>query len=265
MNRFSVGLAWLGLACLAVVGCSPEEGSSSIGTWELNVPLKTPSFEISDENGSGIAQAGLDSVGLAEVDLVDRALSLKAPVLRATETTALPCTSGSGSASVASNDLNASAPEFNVSGSIKTVLSYSNCSISGLLEINGQMTVDQSWTGYSAATALFDTTDYRITFTNYSQSTDLSGTLSVEGAIDGSVNGSTTILDWALSLSSPATNGLIVTSATTNSVVKNDADSYPSTGAWIIKGANDTSVVTTIVANGLEISINGAQLTIIDW
>jgi len=259
MNKFLVGLG-----CLAVVGCSPEEGSTSSGNSGLNVQLQTPSFEISDENGRSIAQAGLDSVGLADVDLADRALSLKAPTLRATNTNSLPCDPGSGSVTVASSDINASAPEFNLSGTIKTVLSYSNCIILSV-EQNGQMTVDQSWTGYSAATELFDTTDYTVTFANYTQSNAFSGALSVDGAINGSVNGSTTTLDWALSLSSPATSGLIVTSATTTSVVKNDADSHPSAGAWTIKGANDTSVVTTIVANGLEISINGAQATIIAW
>ncbi len=262
MNRFLVGLV-----CLAVVGCSPEEGGSSAGSSapslaDLNVQLKMPSFEITDDNGSSIAQAGLGSVESADVDLPDRSLPIQNRQLRTTST--LDCNPGTWSSTVTSNDIDASTSEFNISGSHKTVDLFDNCTVF-VMELNGQITADLYWTGYSAATNDFDSTSFAVTFVNYSTSYSLTGETSVDGAFSGVVIGTTTTTDWALSVSSSATNGEILTSETTTSVVKNDDDNYLSAGTWIINGANDTSVLTTVVANGLEISINGGQATLVEW
>ena len=255
MNRFLVGLV-----CLAVVGCSPEEGIlSSLGS----------SFEITAENGLAIAREGWDSVALVNaVSLIESSRQLKAQMPRATQT--VDClSSGSISATTSSNGFNdASVPKFEASGSFKVVTSYSNCSNSiGVFgtKQNGQQTLEQSWTGYDATTDEFAKISIALTYLNLSTSDSVTGETFKDGAINGVVEGATTTTEWDLSLSSSATNDEILTSETTTGVITNDADSYASDGAWIIKGANDTTVVSTVVANGLDISINGAQAVTLTW
>ncbi|MDX1472961.1 MAG: hypothetical protein R3309_02265 [Reinekea sp.] len=52
---------------------------------------------------------------------------------------------------------------------------------------------------------------------------------------------------------------------TTSNIVFNTADAYPSSGAWRIEGAEDTFITATIVANGVEYSVNGGQTVLVAW
>jgi len=263
MNRFLVGLV-----CLAVVGCLPVEDSNSSpsGSSGLNVQLSTPTFEITAENGVALATVGLESMEYMGSGLGGRSLSNQNPLLRLSATETEACDNGTGSATVAisTNGINDQTGEMSVSGSFVVDSSFDNCDVTSLTVFNGQLNIDTAWTGYDSATSEFGSMLLTVDFLNFSATTT-DETTSIDGQLEVGTVGSATSMDWALSVSSSATNSQILTSETTTSISGNQANDYPSGGAWIIKGASGTSIVSTIEANGLEISINGAQATLVVW
>lgn len=71
--------------------------------------------------------------------------------------------------------------------------------------------------------------------------------------------------DWALYFEGSGVDGLSLTTETTETLVFDEASEILIGGAWLVSGANGTSIAVEVVSNGYLYSVNGGQATLLTW
>ncbi len=268
-------------ASAVLMGCNSDSGGS--GSGELNVSLKSPTYLISAESRGEIDTIVADSaLSVSASDFSDVSLSrsnarsvagMKSGISsRISESGSSDCeSSGTVSYSVNGNGINDDG-SFKSSGSASISLTSNNCTYdfgSGYEVENGGISISLSWSGYNgndsfnsiAATVLFDELSYE----EYGIDDELIYSDNVDGGIKASLANNESSVQIALSLSSSDINNQVITIETTTTVKQRSSDLYPYQGVVEVKGGNGTSIVYTVVANGVEVSLNGGQPELVTW
>lgn len=264
-----------------VAGCNDESGG---GSGSLSVKLKQPTFVIDDSSKQqvdvvAVEYASVDGYGpdLITGDTVVRIASrsglertLPRIASRISDSGSLDCDSGSGSWTGSATGVSDTG-EMQSSGTISSNATYNDCKngSSDYYTIDdGKISLDMSWSGYQSSTETLSSWGITVRFSDYSYEEYYYGdTIKniMDGAIKVSGNDSEARLSMALSFSSPELNNQIITMETTSDIVQGLSDPYPSSGGMVIKGGNDTKVTYNIVANGVEVSLNGGQAELVAW
>jgi hypothetical protein len=284
VKKFNKGMLIIAVSSIALIGCK-EGDDLSIN----NVTLKSPTYVIA--NGDATAMASVinmanDStdVSVEEVDFralpsEASAINLRSIASRLTNSDSVYCETGTGTVTASTNDVNESTGALSTNGSMKMTLTYNDCFESNYeydyeystydyydLLRDGSTTVELKWRGYNSSSADFDSITYTMSFsdvtTTASYADDSIKTAMVDGVIKMKMTESEIAMAWALSVSGPETNGQIITTRTTENLSYNDSDQVGA-GAWEVNGANGTKAEATIVANGVEVSINGGQAVLV--
>jgi hypothetical protein len=135
-------------------------------------------------------------------------------------------------------------------------MDFDNCvdsdgTTDGSLKISG--TVTSGGTGSAS-----------ISFDDYSEKTSDESSI-VDGKMQSSISETETNLSWDYYVQSSLLNNQTVHTYTTTPITLTQADTYPSAGAWRIEGSENTYMIATVVANGIEVSANGGQAELITW
>lgn len=268
-------------ASAVLMGCNSDSGGS--GSGELNVSLKSPTYVINAESRGEIDTiVGDSALSVSATDFSDVSLSrsnarsvtgMKSGISsRISESGSSACeSSGTVSYSVNGSGINDDG-SLKSSGSASISLTSNNCTYdvgSGYEVENGGMSISLSWSGYNgndtfnsiAATVLFDELSYE----EYGSGGGLIYSDSVDGGIKASIANNESSVQIALSLSSSDINNQVITIETTTTVKQRVSDFYPYQGVVEVKGGNGTSIVYTVVANGVEVSLNGGQPELVAW
>ena len=287
MTQLNKGLLIVAASAVVVMGCNDEDGGGELAI--SNVTLKSPSYVISGADSLEMAMV-LDiasdsfSATMSDSDFRStqnntRSINPRALSSRISERSSLECETGSGSVNASSNDIDELTQEMSVDGTITMDITFNNCFESYYdydyslgyfdLLLNGSTQVELKWQGYDANSGEFDTVFFSLKFNDYTstkiyQSDDSTEVTLVDGIVKTKVTSDKQTMAWALSLAGPETNGLIVTTRTTENLTFSTTDQAIS-GAWEVKGANGTKAEVTVVANGFEVSINGGQAELISW
>lgn len=274
---------WLIPVCAAsitLLGCNSEGGGSG-GSGELNVSLKTPTFVIDAENRStvdGMVADSALSATASDFAAFDSSRSLERSVfrsasgieLRNTESASFDC-DGGGSYTISVSGSGISDDELSASGNATIKLIANNCITSfGTWEDveDGTTELSMTWSGYDGFDS-FDSLSVSVRFDEVTYQEYEDGVLyyseSIDGAISASISGNESRVQIALSGTSSDLNNQTITMETTTPIKQRLSDDYPYQGVVEVKGGGGTSVVYTVVANGVEISLNGGQPALVTW
>jgi hypothetical protein len=240
------------IATLAILGCSPEEA-------------KGPSLVITDSNAKALVTNSLALTDFAEDygDIGFRSLQDTGArnATRATESFTFSCDSGSQTMTFSVDDSAISGDDLAANGSMSITTDFNNCVEFGETA-NGSMAITFGWTGYDGYDA--STVSLVIDFDEFETSSS-EGSASMDGKLNASISGDSVSMSFNYLVSTTETGGETIRIKTTSNIVFNTADAYPSSGAWRIEGAEDTFITATIVANGVEYSVNGGQTVLVAW
>ncbi len=243
------------VASLALFGCDKADDS---------IELKTATTPITEENAVAIAVSSMDASETAldfapssnSADVSAKGILRTLPIARASES--FDCPDG-GSITLNGDDSVSGSAE---AGSGQAVITYDNCEAYGTTT-DGEISLDMTWTGFDYST--FETLEVELELVDLTvndgdnESLD-HGTLSI--SLDDSGILST---DWWLSTKSSATDYGIVNTYTVEPLIMSMNDSYPTSGVWMVEGSDDTDAKATVVANGLEVEVNGGAATLYTW
>ncbi len=279
MKRLIFTLAILPAAVL--VGCNDSNNESS------NNDLGAPSFIISSSNRAQVDQVagstatesstqtyigGDDGRSLSSNSLFMSNLAREISSRSGSQTEEIDCTTGSGTASgtVTGIDENGEAEP---DGSMSVTMTYETCtqeeSEDDYSAYHGTVNLDIDWTGFNVSTETFDSLSMTASFDNYHEKVVVGGEVESESTVDGSLTLSATQLEYrasfSLVMSSPEIDNKVIAMETTSDIVRGVSDTYPTSGEIVVTGGEDTQAVYTIVSNGVEVSLNGAQAELITW
>lgn len=265
-------------ASAVLMGCNSDSGGS--GSGELNVTLKSPTFAIDAESRSAVDTAVSDAAlstsasEYADINLSrssSRSLTESGLSARISESGSLACDSGSFSYSINGDGVNDDG-SFSTNGDVSISLTANNCRSdygNGWYDLeNGEASISLNWSGYNGydtfdsltAMVLFDDFSYEeyddIGLINYEE---------IDGGVKASISGNESSVEIALSTSSSDLNNQIITIETTTPLKQRLSDYYPYQGVVRVNGGNGTSVVYTVVSEGVEVSLNGGQPELVTW
>lgn len=274
---------WLIPVCAAsitLLGCNSEGGGSG-GSGELNVSLKTPTFVIDSENRGTVdgmvtdmtlSETATDFAGLDSTRSLDRSAfrSTGDISLRNTESISEACSDG-GNYTLSFNGSGITEEGMSASGNATISIISNNCTaINGdTKEVeDGTTKLEMTWSGYDGfesfdsltVTVRFDDVTYQEYFSDVLEYSDI-----IDGAVSASITGNESRVQIALSGTSSELNNQTITMETTTPIKQRLSDMYPYQGVVEVKGGGGTSVVYTVVANGVEISLNGGQPVLVLW
>jgi len=171
-----------------------------------------------------------------------------------------------------SEDFNESTGAFEASGQYSAEMIYDEClmqeSSDHYNELNGVMSYQMDWSGYSTAENRVENLLITYSFENYTnrqidgEDTDYTF---ISGWIDTKSTPLTLITSMNVVLGSSRLDNQYVRLESSADITYNPGDAYPSTGAVSVTGGNDTYAEYTIVPNGVEVSVNGAQPILVTW
>lgn len=270
-------------ASVALLGCNSESGGGSSGSGELNVTLKSPTFVIdADSRGAiddSVAESTLSVSALDFADVAQTRSTVRSasgmrsgiqPRISESETSA--CFDGGSVTFAVNGDGINDQGDFSSNGTVTVSITSDNCTYdygTGYEVEDGGAKVTLSWAGYNGSdafdslsvTALFDEMSYE----DYDNSDALIYSENIDGGIKASLADNESEVKIALSMQSSDFNNQIITIETTTTVKQRLSDSYPYQGVVEVKGGNGTSVVYTVVPNGVEVSLNGEQPVLVTW
>ncbi len=271
------------LAAATLVGCNSSDDKGGSGS----ISLKSPTFNITESNRDSVDSITYNYAGEANATnmLPDVGRSLPAPKIlartgfqprdiaaRFNETETINCSSGSITINVSGSGIDENTGDMSSSGSLKMTFDVADCSEStydGSFSEDGVIGISMSWAGYDGYDS-FDSLSLSFTFNEY-VSTSFDGNGSeiarelVHGSMSASLSNDETSMSMGLSLSSSEIDNKIINIETSSAIKQRNSDYYPYTGTLIVSGGNDTKVTYTIVANGVEVSLNGGQAELISW
>ncbi|GGX52789.1 hypothetical protein [Saccharospirillum salsuginis] len=182
------------------------------------------------------------------------------------------CTDGLMTLVLESNDFDTSTNAFQASGQSSLGVIYEACNMrlssDNYILFDGVLSYQMTWDGYSTAedsvdnllmTHRFDS----VSFTNVNG--DETEDSFIAGWTETKLDPLKTVQTMSLIVSESSLDDQYVKLETTTDIVYNHGDGYPSTGAVSVTGGNDTHAEYTIVANGVEVSVNGAQPVLVTW
>lgn len=263
-----------------LVGCNDTGNGNSNDN-----SLGAPSFVISSSNraqvdqvaGSTAAESSTETYigdGSGRSLLLDPSYftnQVRTFASRAT-TEAIECSDGSGtvSGSVTGVDENG---EAEASGSISIDMSYDECkqatSSDNYVLHDGSQGLDIEWSGYNASMDVFESLSVTASFDTYHNETVVDGEVENDSTVEGSLTLSATQTEYrasfSLAMSSSEIDNKVIAMETTADIVRGVSDTYPTSGVIVVTGGEDTQAVYTIVANGIEVSLNGGQAELIAW
>lgn len=265
-----------------LVGCNDSGNGGSSG----NNSLGAPSFVINSSNRAQVDQVAGSTAAESSTQTYigsdgGRSLLTSSSLVagqireisaRSEGTGEISCTSGSGSAEGSVTGVGENG-ETEANGSMSVVLKYDNCtqerSSGDSVTHDGKQGLDIEWAGYSESTGQFESLSVTATLENYYNKTVVDGAVESESTVDGNLTLSATQTEYrasfALAMSSPEIDGKVIAMETTADIVRGVADTYPTSGEIVVTGGEDTKAVYTIVANGIEVSLNGEQAELIAW
>lgn len=192
---------------------------------------------------------------------------------RVTET--IHCDSGTASVTTEGNDVGTGSEPINGSSSFNAT--YNDCMISSAAEsfsmsmhMNGSMAASMEWTGYEAASNTFDTFALTITMDSFYFSIDQNGeTTTMEQdfsmAMELAGNTITQTFSGTTAMEDLGDGYLAVETATPITINYDDSPAYPTSGEVIVSGGDDSSIKYTVVAGGIEVTVNGGQARLYTW
>lgn len=265
-----------------LVGCNDSSNGGSSG----NDSLGTPSFVINSSNRAQVDQvAGSTAMESSTQTYISgdgsRSLltgsSFVAGKIREissrTEATGeISCASGSGSMEGSVTGVGENG-EAEANGSMSVVLTYDNCTQDSSSGDNtthdGKQGLDIEWTGYNDSTGQFESLSVTASFENYYNKTVVGGAVESESTVDGSLTLSANKTEYrasfSLAMSSPEIDDKVIMMETTADIVRGVSDTYPTSGEIVVTGGEDTKAVYSVVANGVEVSLNGGQKELVSW
>lgn len=276
---------WLIPVCAAsitLLGCNSEGGGSG-GSGELNVSLKTPTYVIDAENRGTIdgmvtdmtlSGTAADFADLNSTRSLDRSRSAFRSTgdisFRNTESVSDVCSDG-GDYTLSFNGSGITDEGMSASGNATISIINNNCTfISGETKQveDGTTELKMSWSGYDGFDS-FDSLTVSVRFDDVTYQEYVSGVLEysdiIDGAVSASITGNESRVQIALSGTSSELNNQTITMETTTPIKQRLSDMYPYQGVIEVRGGSGTSVVYTVVANGVEISLNGGQPVLVLW
>lgn len=224
-------------------GCSSEDDGSSFS--------RDLTFKITDDNASKVVASAYYEDSLS-------ALSEYTELVNATQRqvqkTVRETTSGKQSCET-SGSLSGSVSDSSDSDSVSADLTFDNCVNDGLTIDGGlKFNIDSAEDSMGMA------------FSYKALSVASNGESAViDGDIGLSIGLSETAVHWDYYVQSSALDNQTVHSYSTTSLTSNSGDQYPTSGAWKVDGAESTYLTAEVVANGIEISVNGNQKQLISW
>ncbi len=265
-----------------LVGCN-DSGGNSAGSDSLGAP----SFVINASNRSKVDQTAgsyaAESSSNTFLDSGDNRSLRSSPTFvtdqlrqvtsRATGTWEAECTSGSGTNTGTVTGIDEDTGEIEASGSISAESTYEDCKLESSTGYyflqDGTVNMDIEWSGYSAASETFESLSVSVGFETYYSQEVAAGDTVAESTIDGrltqSANSTEYRASFDISMSAPEIDNKVIAMETTSDIVQGVSDTYPTSGAFIVHGGEGTQAVYTIVANGIEVSLNGEQAELITW
>lgn len=275
---------WLIPVCAAsitLLGCNSEGGGTG-GSGELNVSLKTPTFVIDAENRSavdGMVTASTLSTTASDFADFDSTRSLERSAFRSTGGISLRNTesvsgvcNGGGDYTISFSGSGVTEGGLSSSGNATISIINNSCTTinGGSYEDfeDGTTKLTMTWSGYDGYDK-FDSLTVAVRFDDVTYEEYYSGELDIseiiDGAVSASISGNESRVQIALSGTSLELNNQTITIETTKAIKQRLSDLYPYEGVIEVKGGGGTSVVYTVVANGVEVSLNGGQPALVLW
>ncbi|MEJ2043797.1 MAG: hypothetical protein P8X74_11010 [Reinekea sp.] len=231
----------------AMCACSPDDGGGS----SLNKEL---TYKITSENSENLVVAvnyGIAADAISFIDLEDMASAGARSVdAHAAPSFSKDCYTGSMSGEVSYDETSASS----VSASAK--VDFNNCS-DGETTVDGGIDFDFTMSGVDSIVSNYS-------FNNLSAE-DGEHSVKMDGDMSVSINSEVITSSWDYYIQSSELNNQTVHSYTTTAFTLNTGDTYPTAGTWRIEGSEGTYIEATVIPNGVEVSVNGAQGEVIEW
>jgi hypothetical protein len=267
---------------LIFTACSPSSEKGSDGG------SKTPSnLQINATNSEVIIRASLSEFATTDEFLSNPAESFtgliitgddsstkmadpRAIVARIQETIACD----TGSASVTANTADVDTAPLPASGNSSFEANYNNCTFISNAEgfnfsmaINGRISASFVWTGYTAPDT-FDTFDISYDVDKFSLAIDVNGnknSFEIDFNTSLSFDDPNASYSFAGSFEIDEAGGGFVDVQTVNPILMDINNTRPSSGKVVMNGAGNSSISYTVVANGIEVSVNGGQAKLHTW
>lgn len=276
-------------APLALVGCNSSDSSSGGGGGSFS---KTPTLEISAENRAMIDEFAIEGVigletGYTEflfddwgdfsvnISKATARLMERQPVIAGrniNESYKYDCDSGSEEFKVTGSGINDEG-EISSSGNITIEMISRNCREEWWEDeydiTNGTLRFTISWSGYNSATESFSSLEFAIRAINSSYYEYFQGELDYfeefDGEIKSTLSGSNYSNTMDVFFRGSELDGKGIKAETLTAITGSIDNDHPSAGQWIIRGGGGTTARYTVVANGIEVSVNDGQAELLTW
>lgn len=268
---------------LALTACSPDSGggdgdSSASGDLvidstnrEVIINQSLSQFATTDELLTNPAD-GFSDFLITGDDSSSRTADPRAIIARIQETIACD----TGSASVTANTADVDSEPLPASGSASFEAIYYSCTFessdenfSFLMTIDGEMSASLNWTGYvDGNPGQFDTFNMAYDVDEFSFVLDINGEKSsfeIDFEASLSFDDPTASYSYSGSFEIEEAGDGFVDVRTINPIVMNINNTRPTSGKVIMEGGGGTSITYTVVANGIEVSVNGGQSALYEW
>jgi hypothetical protein len=137
------------------------------------------------------------------------------------------------------------------------------------MTIDGEMSASLNWTGYvDGNPGQFDTFNMAYDVDEFSFVLDINGEKSsfeIDFEASLSFDDPTASYSYSGSFEIEEAGDGFVDVRTINPIVMNINNTRPTSGKVIMEGGGGTSITYTVVANGIEVSVNGGQSALYEW
>ena len=273
---------------MALIGCSPDDNNGDDGGGSGGGGNDTTgTATITDSNAQAMVERTLPNFDLSDTvnDPFDEFsnMLITGPDDRDAGRTGLSarlqdsvaCDTGSASVTTSGQDIGSGTPPADGSASFEVryndcVISQSSQSAQISMHMNGTISADFSWTGYDSGMNTFSSYSIDLSMDKLYMEMAINGqstVLEADYTMKYSLNGTTLTHEFQGSAGfGDLTDGSVSVRTTTPITVDTSTvPARPQSGEIVLNGGNGTSITLTVVANGVEVSVNGGQAELYTW